>query len=159
MERKLSPSAQRVQEVIRALGFPYKVIEFQQATRSSQDAAKAIGCHVGQIAKSIVFRTKTSKRPVLVIASGINRVNENSVARFVNEPVEKADAEFVKKVTGFTVGGVPPVGHLQKIETFIDEDLFSYEIIWAAAGSPHAVFALSPRDMVKMTDGKVVCIK
>ncbi|MEM3703937.1 MAG: YbaK/EbsC family protein [Candidatus Bathyarchaeia archaeon] len=159
MKRKLSPNAQKIQEAIRALGFQYEVIEFQQATRSSQDAAKAIGCYVGQIAKSIIFRTSVSKKPVLVIASGANKVNEKRIAHFVNEPVEKADAEFVREMTGFAIGGVPPVGHLQKIETFIDEDLFNYEVIWAAAGTPHAVFALSPQDMVKMTRGKVVCVK
>jgi prolyl-tRNA editing enzyme YbaK/EbsC (Cys-tRNA(Pro) deacylase) len=158
MERKLSPSAQKVQDTLRVLGFQHRVIEFTQTTRSAQDAADAIGCQVGQIAKSIVFRAKVSKKAILVIASGANKVDENKISRYLREPVEKADADFVKETTGFSIGGVPPIGHPQKIETFIDEDLFKYEMIWAAAGTPHAVFALSPKDLVMMTEGKVICV-
>ncbi|MEW6276425.1 MAG: YbaK/EbsC family protein [Bacillota bacterium] len=159
MSGKLSPSAQKVQDVLRSLGSSRQVREFLQTTRSAAEAAQAIGCRVEQIAKSLVFRGKHTKRPVLVIASGANRVNEKKVAEFVAEPLEKADAGFVREKTGFVIGGVPPVGHLEQLTTFIDEDLLQYEEIWAAAGNPNAVFPLAPAELVKMTGGRVVAIK
>ena len=155
----LSASAQRVQDTLKNLGFSYQVIELAQTTRSASDAAKAVGCEIGQIAKSLVFKTKYTKKPILVIASGSNRVNEKRIADLIDEPVGKADADFVRQKTGFSIGGVPPVGHLEKLITFIDEDLMQYEKIWAAGGSPNAVFKLNPSDLVKMTGGRVICIK
>lgn len=155
----LNPSAQKVQDTLRALGFSYQVIEFPQATRSAAEAAQAIGCRVEQIAKSLVFRRKHTQKPVLVIASGPNRVNEKTIGAYLSEPIERADADFVRQRTGFVIGGVPPVGHLEPLETFIDEDLMHYDEIWAAAGTPHAVFRLTPADLVKMTGGRVVAIK
>lgn len=159
MSEILSSSAQKVQETLNLLGFDLKVIELPGTTRSSMDAAQAIGCEVKQIAKSLVFTGKESLRPVLVIASGANRVNEKRIEEYINEPIQKADANFVRENTGFTIGGVPPVGHLKQLLTFIDEDLLKYEEIWAAAGNPNAVFKLTPQDLVKMTAGKVICIK
>jgi prolyl-tRNA editing enzyme YbaK/EbsC (Cys-tRNA(Pro) deacylase) len=155
----LSSSAQRVQEAMKQLGFEYRVVELPSTTRSAVDAANAIGCKVEQIAKSIIFRTRNTDRPILVIASGVNRVNEKSVGELLSEPIGKADADFVRKTTGFAIGGVPPLGHLQKMEIFIDEDLLSYDEIWAAAGTPNAVFGLLPADLVKMTGGRVTSIK
>ncbi|MCD6231773.1 YbaK/EbsC family protein [Candidatus Aerophobetes bacterium] len=155
----LSASAQRVQDTLKNLGFSYQVIELAQTTRSASDAAKAIGCEVGQIAKSLVFKTKYTQRPILVIASGSNRVNEKRIADLIDEPIGKADADFVRQKTGFSIGGVPPVGHLEKLITFIDEDLMQYERIWAAGGSSNAVFKLTPLDLVKMTGGRVISIK
>ena len=157
--KPLSVGAQRVQDTLKNLGFSYQVIELAQTTRSASDAAKAIGCEVGQIVKSLVFKTKNTKRPILVIASGSNRVNEKRIADLINEPIGKADADFVHQKTGFSIGGVPPVGHLEKLITFIDEDLMQYERIWAAGGSPNAVFKLTPLDLVKMTGGRVISIK
>lgn len=155
----LHPSAQRVQDTLRALGFSCQVIEFPQTTRSAAEAAQAIGCRVEQIAKSLVFKRKHTQKPVLVIASGPNRVNEKTISAYLSEPIERADADFVHQRTGFVIGGVPPVGHLEPLETFIDEDLMQYNEIWAAAGTPHAVFRLTPVDLVKMTGGRVVAIK
>jgi prolyl-tRNA editing enzyme YbaK/EbsC (Cys-tRNA(Pro) deacylase) len=165
MEEKLEPStslsssAQKVQEAMKQLGFEYRVVELPATTRSAADAANAIGCKVEQIAKSIVFRTRNTNRPVLVIASGVNRVSEKRIGELLSEPIGKADADFVRRTTGFAIGGVPPLGHLQKMEIFIDEDLLNYDRIWAAAGTPNAVFGLLPADLVKMTGGKVTSIK
>jgi prolyl-tRNA editing enzyme YbaK/EbsC (Cys-tRNA(Pro) deacylase) len=159
MTTSLSPSVQKVQDTITSLGFSIQVVELEATTRTSADAARAVGCRVEQIAKSLVFQTKITHRPVLVIASGSNRVNEKRVAELISEPVGKADADFVRLHTGFAIGGVPPVGHLEKLEIFIDEDLLHYKEIWAAAGSPHAVFNLTPSDLVKMTGGRVTSIK
>jgi prolyl-tRNA editing enzyme YbaK/EbsC (Cys-tRNA(Pro) deacylase) len=113
---------------------------------------------VEQIAKSLVFQCKTTKRPVLVVASGANRVNEKKLRDLLSEPVRKADADFVREHTGFAIGGVPPAGLAKPMEIFIDEDLFKCEEIWAAAGTPHAVFKLTAADLVKITQGKVVTI-
>jgi prolyl-tRNA editing enzyme YbaK/EbsC (Cys-tRNA(Pro) deacylase) len=155
----LSPSVQKVQDAIRTLGFPVEVVELEATTRTSADAAQAVGCKVEQIAKSLVFQTKITHRPILVIASGSNRVNEERMAEVISEPLGKADADFVRRHTGFAIGGVPPVGHLEKLEIFIDEDLLKYEEIWAAAGNPHAVFKLTPSDLIKITGGRVISIK
>jgi prolyl-tRNA editing enzyme YbaK/EbsC (Cys-tRNA(Pro) deacylase) len=155
----LSPSAQRVQDALTKLGLTLQVVELPDSTRSAIEAAEAIGCTVGQIAKSLIFKTKASERPVLVIASGPNRVVENKIATLVGEEIAKADAEFVRQHTGFAIGGVPPVGHSEPIRTFIDEDLLVYDEIWAAAGTPNAVFRLTGDDLVRATGAGVVGVK
>jgi prolyl-tRNA editing enzyme YbaK/EbsC (Cys-tRNA(Pro) deacylase) len=155
----LSPNAQRVQDALRALGFAYEVTELAQATRTAGEAARAVGCEVGQIAKSLVFKAAPSGRAVLVIASGANKVNEWRIGVLLKEVLEKAPAAFVREHAGFTIGGVPPVGHARPLETFIDEDLLRQETIWAAAGTPNALFRLVPADLVKMTGGRVVKVK
>jgi prolyl-tRNA editing enzyme YbaK/EbsC (Cys-tRNA(Pro) deacylase) len=159
MSNPLSPSVQKVQDALKALGFPNQVLELQSTTRTSAEAAQAVGCRVEQIAKSIIFQGKQTHKPVLVIASGPNRVNEKRIEEFISESLGKANADFVRKHTGFVIGGVPPIGHLEKLEIFIDEDLLKYEEIWAAAGSPHAVFKLTPSALVQMTGGRVISIK
>ena len=156
---QLSSSAQRVQEALKVLGLELQVVELQETTKTSADAARAVGCEVGQIAKSLVFRGQRTQRPILVIASGSNRVNEKRVGELISEPLGKADADFVRQKTGFVIGGVPPVGHAEKLEVFIDEDLLRYSEIWAAAGTPNAVFRLTPSDLVRMTEGRVIGIK
>jgi prolyl-tRNA editing enzyme YbaK/EbsC (Cys-tRNA(Pro) deacylase) len=155
----LSPSSQKVQDTLHALGFDCAVIEFMESTRTSAEAATRVGCTLGQIAKSLVFRGQATGKPVLVITSGSNRVDEAKVSQYFSEPIGRADADFVRAVTGFAIGGVPPVGHSQPIETFIDEDLLQYATIWSAAGTPNAVFELTPNDLAKMTGGKVVRVK
>ncbi|MBK6430172.1 YbaK/EbsC family protein [Candidatus Amarolinea dominans] len=152
----LSPSAQRVQDALRGMGFGYEVIEFAQTTRTAAEAAAAVGCTVGQIAKSLVFKTRHGGRPLLVIASGANRVNEKAMRAIVGEPIEKPDADFVRQQTGFVIGGVPPLGHAAPLTIFIDEDLLQYDIIWAAAGTPNAVFRLAPADLLPMTGGQAI---
>jgi len=156
---QLSSSAKKVQEVLKVLGLELQVVELQETTRTSADAARAVGCEVGQIAKSLVFRGQKTQRPILVIASGSNRVNEKRVGELISEPLGKADADFVRQKTGFVIGGIPPVGHAEKLEVFIDEDLLRYSEIWAAAGTPNAVFRLTPSDLVRMTEGRVIGIK
>jgi len=155
----LSSSAKKVQEALKVSGLELQVVELQETTRTSADAARAVGCEVGQIAKSLVFRGQKTQRPILVIASGSNRVNEKRVGELISEPLGKADADFVRQKTGFVIGGVPPVGHAEKLEVFIDEDLLRYNEIWAAAGTPNAVFKLTPSDLVRMTEGRVIGIK
>ena len=159
MSSSLSASAQRFQDVLDRSGFGWQVVELPDSTRTAADAAQAIGCAVAQIAKSLIFRAKESDRPVLVIASGVNRVDEKTIAAILCERIGKADAEFVRQRTGFVIGGVPPVGHSEQLETFIDEDLLQYEEIWAAAGTPHAVFCLTPGDLIRATGGKVISIQ
>ena len=159
MSDKLSSSAQKVQNALQARGFPCQVVELPDSTRTAKEAALAIGCRVEQIVKSLVFKGKHSNKPVFVVASGQNRVNEKRLSERVGEPIEKADADFVRQRTGFAVGGVPPIGHTEQLETFIDEDLLQLQEIWAAAGTPYAVFRLTPADLQAMTDGQVVSIK
>jgi prolyl-tRNA editing enzyme YbaK/EbsC (Cys-tRNA(Pro) deacylase) len=155
----LSPSACKVQEALRILGVTCEVREMDKTTRSAQDAARAVGCEVGQIAKSLVFKGATTRQAVLVITSGSNRVDEKKLSDRIGEPVLKADADFVCQQTGFAIGGVPPVGHAQPIAVFIDEDLLTYSEIWAAAGTPQAVFRLTPQELQKITNGRVIRVK
>jgi prolyl-tRNA editing enzyme YbaK/EbsC (Cys-tRNA(Pro) deacylase) len=155
----LSTSAQKVQETLLALGFDCKVIEFQESTRTSAEAAARVGCQIGQIVKSLIFRGLASAKPILVLTSGANRVDEGHISQYVGETIGRADAEFVRTTTGFAIGGVPPVGHIQPLETYIDEDLLQYGRIWAAAGTPNAVFELTPARLLEMTTGKVVRVK
>jgi prolyl-tRNA editing enzyme YbaK/EbsC (Cys-tRNA(Pro) deacylase) len=159
MAASLSPSAQKVKDALQARGFSHRIIELPESARTSVEAAQAIGCQVGQIVKSLIFRGGGTQRAILVVASGSNRVNENGLSELVSEPVERPDADYVRLHTGFSIGGVPPIGHPEPIETFIDEDLLTYEEIWAAAGTPRAVFSLTPGDLIKMTGGRVVSIK
>jgi prolyl-tRNA editing enzyme YbaK/EbsC (Cys-tRNA(Pro) deacylase) len=134
MDYRLNPSSQKVQEYLRSLGVEAQVREMPATTRTAKEAAQAIGCSVAQIAKSMVFRTAQSGRAVLVIASGANRVDERRMSELIGEQIEKATPEFVRESTGFGIGGVPPVGHSNPVETWIDRDLLQFDIIWAAAG-------------------------
>ncbi|WP_029007981.1 YbaK/EbsC family protein [Azospirillum halopraeferens] len=155
----LSPSARRVQDILDGVGLGHTVIEHARSTRTSQEAADAVGCTVGQIAKSLIFRARTSGAPVLVIASGANRVDEKAVAALIGETIERADPEFVRTRTGFAIGGVPPLGHTEPPLVLIDEDLLALDTIWAAAGTPNAVFRLTPDQLVSMTGGRPAAVK
>lgn len=156
---RLGPGPERVRGALEARGFRHQIVELEKTARSAAEAAEALGCEVGQIVKSLVFRAARTGRPVLVAASGANRVDEERVGELVGEPLEKADAAFVKEKTGFSIGGVPPLGHREEPVALVDEDLMRYEEVWAAAGHPHAVFGLHPRELVKMTGGRVVRVK
>lgn len=151
----LKASAQKVQDALRAAGFPNEVVELPQSARTAAEAAAAVGCEVGQIVKSLLFRAEGSGRAVLVAASGRHRVDEQAVAAVVGEPIGRATPDFVREQTGFAIGGVPPIGHAQAVVAVVDEALLGYARIWAAAGHPHAVFALSPDELVRMTGGRV----
>jgi Cys-tRNA(Pro) deacylase len=155
----LSPSAQKIQDQIKSLGYDYTVIEHADSTRTAQEAADRAGCELGQIVKSLIFRGKDSGEPILVLTSGANRVDEKRISKYVGETIGRADADFVRAVTGFAIGGVPPFGHVQKIETYLDEDFLQYETIWAAAGTPNAIFELKTADLQKMTDAKIARVK
>lgn len=159
MPNSLSPSAHKVQQTLRALGCDATVIEFSESTRTAQEAAERVGCSVGQIVKSLIFRGRETGKPILVLTSGANRVNEALLSRYAGEAIGRAEAEFVRAVTGFSIGGVPPVGHLQPTETYLDEDLLQHETIWAAAGTPNAVFEITPGILQEMTAAKVVRVK
>ena len=123
--------------------------------RTSADAAAAIGCTVAQIAKSLVFKSRSGK-PVLVIASGANRVDESKIATALGEPIGKADASFVRDTTGYAIGGVAPIGHAMPPRIFIDQDLRQHGVIWAAAGHPHAVFPSTAAELERLTQGAVI---
>ena len=154
----LKASAQKVQEALAARGFANAVVELPASTRTAAEAAAAVGCEVGQIVKSLVFRGRQSGRAVLIVASGSHRVDEGAVRAVLGEEIEKATADFVREQTGFAIGGVPPLGHAHEIATLVDEDLLRHEKIWAAAGHPQAVFPLTPAELVAMTGGKVARI-
>lgn len=156
MSKDLKPSAQRVQDAVRSLGFDFTVLEFDHTTRTAAEAAAAIGCTVGQICKSLVFKALSSGDPILVIASGANRVNVDLIRDRLGEVIGRASPDFVRDQTGFAIGGVAPVGHTRPLTTFIDQDLLNFEEIWAAAGTPNAVFRLTPNDLVKMTGGDII---
>lgn len=153
----MKPAAERVQQILRELGLDSQIVEFSESTKTSADAAAAINTTVAQIAKSILFAAGDS--PVMVIASGVNRVDTAKVQQHVKQSLGKASAAFVREHTGFVIGGVPPVGHSTNFPIFIDHDLLQYAEIWAAGGTPNAVFPLTPADLVRITNGIVIDCK
>ncbi len=155
----LSTSAQKIQDQLKSRGFEYTVTEHAESTRTAQEAADRAGCEIGQIVKSLIFKGKESGKPILVLTSGANRVDEKRISEYAGESIGRADADFVRTVTGFAIGGVPPIGHAQRMETYLDEDFLQYGTIWAAAGTPNAIFELKTADLQKMTEGKVVRVK
>ena len=155
----LGPSVQRVQDALAAAGGGHTVVALAQSAWTSADAARAVGCRVDQIAKSLVFRAEKTQRAVLVIASGANRVDEVKVTALLDEPIGRADADFVRARTGFAIGGVAPIAHAEPLTILIDEDLLRWPEIWAAAGHPNTVFKLTPDDLVRLTGGRVAAVK
>lgn len=156
MEKSLSPSAQKVQDALARLGYNFVVIESKVDTRTAQQAADRVGCKLGQITKSLIFKGLISGKPILVLTSGDNRVDEASISQLTGEPIIRADPEFVRSVTGFAIGGVPPIAHIQPMETYIDEDLLQHKTVWGAAGTPNSLFELMPEILKTLTGGKVV---
>lgn len=154
----LSPSAKKVADSLAGLNIHCNVIELPDSTRTAPEAAQAVNCSVGQIVKSLIFKGKSSGKPVLILTSGSNRVNEGMITDILAEGIQRADPDFVRDQTGFAIGGVPPVGFPNPIITLVDQDLLKYEIVWAAAGTPHAVFSIHPEDLVKASAGRVVQI-
>jgi Cys-tRNA(Pro) deacylase len=151
------PNVERVQASLRERGIEAQPVEFAESTRTSAEAATAIGTTVGQIAKSLVFLADGA--PVLVIASGANRVDTKKLAALLHAKITRADADAVRQATGFPIGGVPPTGHATSLRTVIDDDLMTFDVIWAAAGTPNAVFETTPADLLAMTKGQVADIK
>src|SRR5262245_21159097 len=154
MKPTTAPSALKVQAV---LGPAYQVVEFEASTRTSEDAAAAIGCTVAEIAKSLIFKSAEG-RPVLVIASGTNRVDEKKVQALLGGKIKRAEADFVRDATGYAIGGVPPVAHSTPPVVLIDRDLEQFAAVWAAAGTPNAVFKVTPADLVRLTNGQLADI-
>ena len=154
---ELQSASQKVQDHLDQLGLDLSVRQFPASTRTAQEAADAVGCDVGQIVKSLVFRS--GEKPLLFLVSGKNQLNVNKVSSELGILIEKADAQFVRDATGYAIGGVPPVAHAKTIDIFIDRDLMAYDLVWAAAGTPHAVFSLKSSDLPRITAGKVIAVQ
>ena len=151
MKPATHPTALRIRQLLAEAGLLTTVIEFEQPTRTSAEAAAAIGCTVAEIAISVVFRARESNQAVIVVASGDNRVCEDKVAKLVGEKIGRANADFVREATGFVIGGVSPLGHANPVKLFLDADLQRFRTIWAAAGTPFSVFPLAPSDLSRIT--------
>jgi prolyl-tRNA editing enzyme YbaK/EbsC (Cys-tRNA(Pro) deacylase) len=154
--KALPASAQKVQETARALGLDVTVMEMAASTRTAADAAAACGSEVGQIVKSLLFRGAASGKPYMVLVSGTNRLNETGVASVISETLERPDAVYVREVTGFAIGGVPPFGHDSPVSVLMDEDLLQYDVVWAAAGTPRAVFSVSPSALADAVSAQII---
>lgn len=156
----MHPSAQKVAYAAQELGLDIEIVEFAETTRTAPDAANAIGCHVAQIVKSLLFLV--DGQPVLALVSGANRLNEAKLAALCGtspQNVKRADAETAKTITGFAIGGIPPFGHISTLPVYIDADLVGFDVVWAAAGTPHSVFAITPHDLIRATQGIVADLK
>jgi prolyl-tRNA editing enzyme YbaK/EbsC (Cys-tRNA(Pro) deacylase) len=153
---ELSPSARKVQEAARAAGLAITVIERAESTRTAEEAAAACGCDVAQIVKSLVFRGAVSGKPFLMLVSGANRLNEKGAAAVLGESLTRPDAAYVREVTGYAIGGIPPLGHATPMQVFIDEDLLRFDVVWAAAGTPRAVFAVQPGALADAIGARII---
>ncbi len=156
---ELAPSAARVAAAAVILGLDVTVVEMPDSTRTAEEAAAACGCGVGEIAKSLVFRGRTTGTPMLLLVSGVNRVDEQAVAASLGEALVRPRADDVRTLTGFAIGGIPPFGHANPLSVFVDEDLLAYDRVWAAAGTPRAVFAVDPRRLTEAVGGRVLRVK
>jgi prolyl-tRNA editing enzyme YbaK/EbsC (Cys-tRNA(Pro) deacylase) len=155
----LPASARKVQEAAAALGLDIAVREMTDSTRTAEEAAAACGVTVGQIVKSLIFTGATTGKPYLLLVSGTNRVNEKGVAVHLGEKLKRPDADAVRVLTGFAIGGIPPFGHASALATYMDRDLLQYDVIWAAAGTPKAVFRTEPGALQTATGAVVIEVK
>ncbi|MGO4707282.1 YbaK/EbsC family protein [Microvirga sp. 2MCAF38] len=156
MSTTLPPAAQRVHDAAQGLGLAITIREMPQSTRTAEEAAAACDCHVGQIVKSLVFQGQDSGKPYLLLVSGSNRVDQSGVAKVIGEALTRPDANAVRAWTGFAIGGIPPFAHETALATFMDEDLLPFEIVWAAAGTPNAVFSVAPKNLSQAIGAKVI---
>jgi len=157
MTLNLSNHAKSIQEILEKCKLTCKVVELPHSTRTAYDAAKTIGCSISHIVKSLIFKTSISHKPILILVSGSNQVNEEKIESLLNEKLVKAPASFVKEVTGFSIGGIPPIGHKNPIDTiYIDQDLLKLDEVWAAAGTSHAVFSISVKKLLTIVNGKTI---
>ncbi len=152
-------STDRVRAAAEAAGLPLEIREMPQSTRTAEEAAAACGTSVGQIVKSLIFRGAASGEPVLLLVSGANRVDTSAVARTIGEALERMDADAVRAATGFAIGGVAPLGAVAPVRTFMDEDLLAFASVWAAAGSPQAVFEAEPRALAEAAGAKIIRVR
>lgn len=157
MAEKLS-GIDRVRLAATELGLAVEIVEMPGSTRTAEDAAAACGCAVGQIVKSLVFVGAETRRPLLLLVSGANRVDETGVRAAIGEALERPDAAYVRTTTGFAIGGVAPIGHETPMVTYLDRDLLAFETVWAAAGSPKAVFAVAPAQLAAATGATVIAV-
>jgi prolyl-tRNA editing enzyme YbaK/EbsC (Cys-tRNA(Pro) deacylase) len=153
---QLSKNSQKVQDHLVSFGLKIEVLELAASTHTAQEAAVAACCELGQIVKSLVFRS--GEEPLLFLVSGNNQLNTQKVSQSIGKPISKADADFVKEKTGYAIGGVPPMAHTAPIDTYIDTDLMDFEDVWAAAGSPHAIFKLKSSDLPRLTGGRIIAV-
>jgi prolyl-tRNA editing enzyme YbaK/EbsC (Cys-tRNA(Pro) deacylase) len=151
-----SPSAERVRDAAARLGLAIAIREMPQSTRTADEAASACGCRIGQIVKSLVFAGEASGEPHLLLVSGENRVDEAGVAASIGEALVRPGAAQVRAWTGFAIGGIPPFGHERPMKTFLDRDLLAFDVVWAAAGTPNAVFAIDPRELARATGAAII---
>jgi len=154
----LKPAAKRFRERAIASGLEIEIRQMAETTRTAEDAASACGCSVGQIVKSLVFQGAETGNPYLLLVSGTNRVDQKGVAAHIGEALTRPDAKFVRDVTGYAIGGIPPLGHDTPIKTYIDRDLLTYDIVWAAAGTPEAVFSVAPRQLMDAAGAASVAV-
>ncbi len=153
---EINGPASRVRDAAESFGLSVMPVIMPDKTRTAEEAAAACGCEVGEIVKSLVFRGITSGRGVLLLVSGSNRVDEEKVAGPIGEPIMRPDAAFVRALTGFAIGGIPPLGHATKLPTFIDRDLLKHETVWAAAGTPNAIFSVNPADLARAIGAEII---
>ena len=158
MTGKNSSSVARVRLALEQLGVSTEIKELPASTRTAPEAARAVDCQVGQIVKSLIFQGKETNQPILILTSGSNKVDENHVSTIIGEEINFATADFVREETGFTIGGVSPFGLKKKILTYIDQDLFTFPLVWAAAGSHHAVFSITSELLVEKTGGEIISV-
>lgn len=150
----MKPATERVLEALNSVGLNADIKEFAESTRTAAEAAKAVGSEVGQIVKSLVFLAGQS--PILALVSGANQVDTERLAAIAGDPITRASAEVVREATGYAIGGVPPIGHATTVPTYCDAALQQYELVWAAAGTPNTVFAITPSDLIRITGARVV---
>lgn len=148
-----------VLQALQNAGISTTIQTFPSSTRTALDAANSIGCSVGQIVKSLIFRLIGSDTPVLVLISGSDRASEERLAQVLKDKVERANADFVRQQTGYSIGGVPPLGHPEKLRTIVDDNLLQYETIWAAAGTPHSVFSVTTTELLRATSGELCTVR
>lgn len=156
----IHPSAQKVADAARELGLDVEIVEFAQTTRTAQEAADAIGCEAAQIVKSLLFTV--NGQPIMALVSGANQLDFGKLAALCGvgrEKIKRPDADTVKAATGFSIGGVPPFGHTSPLPVYVDEDLLQFDVVWAAAGTPFAVFAIAPDELVEISAGVVADLR
>lgn len=153
---ELKAAAKRFLERASAAGLDIEIRQMTETTRTADDAARACGCSVGQIVKSLVFQGAESGEPYLLLVSGSNRVDQKSVAGHIGEALKRPDADFVRAVTGYAIGGIPPLGHDSRLTTFVDKDLLTFDTVWAAAGTPESVFPVSPQDLAEAAEATTI---
>lgn len=159
MTETLPDSALKVKQAATGHGLDIVIHEMTQTTRTAEEAALACGCHVGQIVKSLVFQGRESGKPYLLLVSGDNRVNEKGVSAYLGESLQRPDAKQVREWTGFAIGGIPPLGHATALTTFIDRDLLTHDVVWAAAGTPFHVFPVAPDKLSDTVGAQIISVK